>query len=120
MPDYSLVPVDYQPDFDGSSPVPVDYDPFGADGPIQQARTQLASQPQTGCGVRSAAVRSANAGVRAAAPANCAERRTSALRSATAGTRSTLAISGLAADAWRPQRDAGDGVSGSTPNPDRA
>jgi hypothetical protein len=50
MPDYSLVPVDYQPDFDGYSPVPVDYNPFGADGPIQQARTQLASQPQPDAG----------------------------------------------------------------------
>ena len=30
------------------------------------------------------------------------------------------AISGLAADAWRPQRDARARVSGSTPNPDRA
>src|SRR6202042_2131731 len=36
------------------------------------------------------------------------------------GTRPTLTISGLAADAWRPQRDAGDGVSGTTPSPDRA
>jgi Domain of unknown function (DUF4329) len=43
---YSLVPVDYQPDFDRYSLVPVDYDPFAADGMIQQARTQLESQPQ--------------------------------------------------------------------------
>ena len=50
MPDYSLVPVDYQPDFDDHSLVPVDYDPFAADGPIQQARTQLASQPQPDAG----------------------------------------------------------------------
>ena len=40
MPDYTLVPVDYQPDFDGYSPVPVDYDPFAADGVIQQAQIQ--------------------------------------------------------------------------------
>jgi hypothetical protein len=47
MPDYSLVPVDYQPDFDGHSLVPVDYDPFAADGPAQQAQIQLAqAQPQ--------------------------------------------------------------------------
>jgi hypothetical protein len=46
MPGYSLVPVDYQPDFDDHSLVPADYDPFAADGPIQPARTQLASQPQ--------------------------------------------------------------------------
>jgi hypothetical protein len=50
MPDYSLVPLDYQPDFDDYSLVPVDHDPFAADGPIQQARTQLASQPQTDAG----------------------------------------------------------------------
>jgi hypothetical protein len=46
MPGYSLVPVDYQPDFGDYSLVPVDYDPFAADGMIQQARTQLESQPQ--------------------------------------------------------------------------
>jgi hypothetical protein len=32
MPGYTLVPVDYQSDFDGYSLVPVDYDPF-AGGP---------------------------------------------------------------------------------------
>jgi len=42
MPDYSLVPVDYQPDFDGHSLVPVDYDPFAADGLAQQAQIQQA------------------------------------------------------------------------------
>ncbi|WP_143279092.1 hypothetical protein [Bradyrhizobium sp. C9] len=53
MPDYSLVPVDYQPDFDNYSLVPVDRDPFAADGVIQQAQlqqpptpTQPAQQPQ--------------------------------------------------------------------------
>ncbi len=50
MPGSSLVPVDYQPDFDGVSFVPVDYDPFAADGPIQQAGTQLASHPQPDAG----------------------------------------------------------------------
>jgi hypothetical protein len=44
MPDYSLVPVDYQPDFDDYSLVPVDYDPFAGDGPVQQAQFQ---QPPT-------------------------------------------------------------------------
>jgi hypothetical protein len=43
MPGYSLVPIDYQPDFDDHSLVPVDYDPFAADGPAQQAQIQ---QPQ--------------------------------------------------------------------------
>ena len=50
MPGYTLLPVDYQPDFSDYSLVPVDYDPFAADGPIQQARTQLASQPQPNAG----------------------------------------------------------------------
>jgi hypothetical protein len=44
MPGYSLVPVDYQPDFDDHSLVPVDYDPFAADGLTQQAQLQ---QPPT-------------------------------------------------------------------------
>ena len=47
MPDYSLVPVDYQPDFDNHSLVPVDHDPFATDGLTQQAQIQLAqAQPQ--------------------------------------------------------------------------
>jgi hypothetical protein len=41
MPGYSLVPVDYQPDFDSYSLVPVDYDPF-ADDTTQQAQAQPA------------------------------------------------------------------------------
>jgi len=32
MPNYSLVPVDDQPEFDDHSLVPVGYDPFAADG----------------------------------------------------------------------------------------
>jgi len=58
MPDYSLVPVDYQPDFDGYSLVPVDYDPFAADGLAQQAQIQLAQgqpQPPAGAGQPDAA-----------------------------------------------------------------
>ena len=43
MPGYTLVPVDYQPDF-GYSLVPVDYDPFAEDGATQQGQIQ---QPQT-------------------------------------------------------------------------
>ena len=50
MPGYTLVPVDYQPDFEGYSLVPVDYDPFPEGGPVQQARTQLASQPPPDAG----------------------------------------------------------------------
>jgi hypothetical protein len=47
MPDYSLVPVDYQPQFDDHSLVPVDHDPFAADGVAQQPQIQLAqAQPQ--------------------------------------------------------------------------
>jgi hypothetical protein len=45
MPDYSLVPVDYQPDFDDHSLVPVDYDPFAADGLAQQAQIQQTQAP---------------------------------------------------------------------------
>jgi hypothetical protein len=36
MPDYSLVPVNYQPEFDDPALVPVDHDPFAADGVAQQ------------------------------------------------------------------------------------
>ena len=50
MPGYTLVPVDYQPDFSDYSLVPVDYDPFAEDGPIQQAPTPPASQPQPNAG----------------------------------------------------------------------
>ena len=47
MPDYSLVPVNHQPDFDNYSLIPVDHDPFATDGPAQQAQIQLAqAQPQ--------------------------------------------------------------------------
>jgi hypothetical protein len=47
MPDYSLVPVDYQPDFSDASLVPVDHDPFGGEVTIQQAQVQpVQIQPQ--------------------------------------------------------------------------
>ena len=47
MPDYSLLPVDYRPDFDNYSLVPVEHDPFAADGLAQQPRIQQAqAQPQ--------------------------------------------------------------------------
>ncbi len=47
MPDYSLVPVDYQPQFDDHSLVPVGHDPFAPDGVAQQPQIQLAqAQPQ--------------------------------------------------------------------------
>jgi hypothetical protein len=43
MADYSLVPVDYKPNFENYSLVPVDYNLFSnSDGIIQQAPTQLA------------------------------------------------------------------------------
>jgi hypothetical protein len=44
--DYSLVPVDYQPDFSDFSLVPVDYDPFSVDGVNQQAPGQPGGPPQ--------------------------------------------------------------------------
>lgn len=64
MPDYSVVPVDHQPDFDDYSLVLVDYDPFAADGVAQQAQIQLAQsqpqqQPPAGAGQPGAGVRSA-------------------------------------------------------------
>jgi hypothetical protein len=51
MPGYTLVPVDYQPDFSDYTLVPVDYDPFAEDGvaqqsQIQQAQAQLQGPPQ--------------------------------------------------------------------------
>ena len=46
MPDFSLVPVEHQPDFSSVWLIPVDHDPFGADGAIQQAGTQPESQSQ--------------------------------------------------------------------------
>lgn len=46
MPDYSLVPVDHQPDFGDVSFVPVEHDPFSADDTVQQPQAQPAqSQP---------------------------------------------------------------------------
>jgi hypothetical protein len=42
MSDYSLVQVDYQPEFEGVSLVSVDYDPFSTDGTTQQVQIQQA------------------------------------------------------------------------------
>lgn len=47
MPDYTLVPVDYQPDFGDYSLVPVDHDPFAADDGTQLAQVQPAQAQQT-------------------------------------------------------------------------
>jgi hypothetical protein len=72
MPDYSLVPVDYQPDFDDYSLVPVDYDPFAADGVAQQSQIQqaqaqpqgpLQQQPATGAGQPDAGAPAAGDGI---------------------------------------------------------
>jgi hypothetical protein len=46
MPDFSLVPVDHQPDFSDVSLVPVDHDPFSADDLIQRTRVRPESEPQ--------------------------------------------------------------------------
>ena len=71
MPDYSLVPVDYQPDFDDYSLVPVDHDPFAAEGVAQQSQIQLAQAqpqgspqqpPETGAGQPDAGVPAAGGG----------------------------------------------------------
>jgi hypothetical protein len=72
MPDYSLVPADYQPDFGDYSLVPVDHDPFAAHDVAQQRQIQYAQaepqgppqqQPATGAG-------QPDAGAPAAAPAD--------------------------------------------------
>jgi len=46
MADYSLVPVEHQPDFENVALVPVDHDPFSADGVTQQARSPQAHAQQ--------------------------------------------------------------------------
>jgi hypothetical protein len=52
MSDYSLVPVDHQPDFSDASLVPVDHDPFSGDDAIQPAQGPLTqSQPVFAAGV---------------------------------------------------------------------
>ena len=53
MPDFSLVPVDHQPDFADFSLIPVDHDPFSTDGAAQPVQTQPTpesppQQPVTG------------------------------------------------------------------------
>ena len=68
MPDYSLVPVDHQPDFDDHSLVPVDHDPFAEDGPAQLAQIQLAQaqpqqQPPAGAGQPDAGAPAAGGGL---------------------------------------------------------
>lgn len=45
MDDYSLVPVEHQPDFENASLVPVDHDPFSGGDATQQTPTQLAQMP---------------------------------------------------------------------------
>ena len=45
MPEFSLVPVDHQPDFGDVSLVPVDHDPFSVDRTTQQVQIQQAQVP---------------------------------------------------------------------------
>ena len=45
MADYSLVPVEHQPDFENVSLVPVEHDPFSDDDATQRAPTQPAEIP---------------------------------------------------------------------------
>lgn len=48
MSDFSLVPVDHQPDFGDVSLVPVDHDPFSSDRTTQQVQIQQAqAQPES-------------------------------------------------------------------------
>ncbi|WP_210187594.1 hypothetical protein, partial [Bradyrhizobium sp. OK095] len=46
MADYSLVPVEHQPDFENASLVPVDHDPFNVEGAAQQAQSPQAQSQQ--------------------------------------------------------------------------
>jgi hypothetical protein len=46
MDDFSLVPVEHQPDFADVSLVPVEHDPFGPDGVTQPAQAQARAQAQ--------------------------------------------------------------------------
>lgn len=46
MSDFSLVPVDHEPDFTDVSFIPVDHDPFAADDVTQQVAVKPESQPQ--------------------------------------------------------------------------
>ena len=70
MADYSLVPVEHQPDFENVSLVPVDHDPFGDSGTIQQGQFQQPlAQPapqtrpqQSPTGARQSAVNSSATG----------------------------------------------------------
>jgi hypothetical protein len=74
MPNYTLVPVDHQPDFDDYSLVPVDHDPFAEDGLAQQAQIQqvqaqappqgsLQQPPATGAGQPDAGAPAAGGGL---------------------------------------------------------
>lgn len=47
MDDYSLVPVEHQPDFENVSLVPVDHDPFGDGDPATQQAHTLSPQTQS-------------------------------------------------------------------------
>lgn len=42
MPDFSLVPVEHQPDFEDASHVAVDQDPSGFDGAVREPQVQQA------------------------------------------------------------------------------
>lgn len=58
MTEFSLVPIDHQPEFEEFSFLPVGHDPFSADGTVQHALTQPESQPEplaAGAGGRSGA-----------------------------------------------------------------
>jgi hypothetical protein len=46
MADYSLVPVEHQPDFENASLAPIDHDPFSADGVTQQAQSPQSQSQQ--------------------------------------------------------------------------
>ena len=72
MADYTLVPVDYQPDFGNASLVPVDYNPFPEDAPQpaqnEQAQSQSAQPQQPATGVERLYVSPLRENTRASVP----------------------------------------------------
>jgi hypothetical protein len=125
MPDYSLVPVDYQPDFDDYSLVPVDYDPFAADGVAQQAQFQQPptptppAQPQPQTQPQQPAIGAGQPGVNGPATGNSPSGSGGGAGVGNAGSDpgNPTSAQGTWAQAWSPESAAYDGFSNRTPPP---
>jgi hypothetical protein len=123
MPDYSLVPVDYQPDFDDYSLVPVDYDPFAADGVTQQAQLQQPptptqpAQPQPQTQPQQPATGAGQPGVTGPATGNSASGSGGGADVGNAGIDpgNPSWAQGTWAQGWSPESAAYDGFSNPTP-----